>query len=122
MTMTDAIKKGIREEYLYVSGEGEEESVQAKIPETDVSVFHEVVLNPGEQYTIIPETLHWFQAGEEKEITFELGFDDLGFYREDSKYAVESGTFKVYVGQDSYAEISFRKPEKDIPSYKFVFF
>ncbi len=58
--------------YLYVSGEGEKESIQAKIPETDISVFHEVVLNPGEQYTIMPETLHWFQAGEDGAIISEF--------------------------------------------------
>lgn len=26
---------------------------------------HEIVLHPGEQYTIPPDTLHWFQAGDE---------------------------------------------------------
>ena len=50
--------------YLYVSGEGSRDSIGAPIPETDVTVFHEIVLNPGEQYTIMPETLHWFEAGE----------------------------------------------------------
>lgn len=45
-----------------------------------------------------------YKSGEKKEVIFELGFDDLGFYRADSKYAVEPGTFKIYVGQDSYAE------------------
>ena len=49
--------------YLYVTGEGDREKIQGQIPETDVSVFHEVILNPGEQYTIMPETWHWFQAG-----------------------------------------------------------
>ena len=49
--------------YLYVTGEGDREKIQGQIPETDVSVFHEVILNPGEQYTILPETRHWFQAG-----------------------------------------------------------
>ena len=58
--------------YLYVSGEGKKERIQAKIPETDVSVFHEVVLNPGDQYTIMPETLHWFQAGEDGAIISEF--------------------------------------------------
>ena len=38
--------------YLYVSGEGKKEDIKAKLPKTDVSVFHEVILNPGEQYTI----------------------------------------------------------------------
>ena len=50
--------------YLYVSGEGSRGSVSIPFPSTPVTVFHEVVLNPGEQYTIMPETLHWFAAGE----------------------------------------------------------
>lgn len=29
------------------------------------TVWHEIVLTPGEQYTIPPDTLHWFQAGQE---------------------------------------------------------
>ncbi len=51
------------EVYLYVSGEGSRENIKAQIPPSDVSVFHEIVLRPGEQYTIMPETLHWFQGG-----------------------------------------------------------
>ena len=58
--------------YLYVPGEGRKEDIQARIPETDVSVFHEIVLNPGEQYTIMPETWHWFQAGEDGAIISEF--------------------------------------------------
>ena len=27
------------------------------------TVWHEIVLNPGQQYTLAPDTLHWFQAG-----------------------------------------------------------
>ena len=51
------------EVYLYVSGEGERENIKAKIPETKVTVFHEIVLKEGEQYTMYPNTKHWFQAG-----------------------------------------------------------
>jgi len=51
------------EVYLYVAGEKNVDEIKGKIPPTDVTVFHEVVLKPGEQYTIYPETLHWFQAG-----------------------------------------------------------
>ena len=58
--------------YLYVEGEGKREDVKAKIPPTDVTVFHEVILNPGEQYTIMPETWHWFQAGEEGAVISEF--------------------------------------------------
>jgi D-lyxose ketol-isomerase len=32
----------------------------------------EIVLRPGEQYTIPPDTLHWFQAGEEGAIVSEF--------------------------------------------------
>ena len=36
-----------------------------KEDEGRVSVFHEVILKPGDQYTIMPNSLHWFQAGQE---------------------------------------------------------
>ena len=58
--------------YLYVSGEGKKEDISAKLPPTDVTVFHEVVLNAGEQYTLMPETLHWFQAGDEGAVISEF--------------------------------------------------
>lgn len=58
--------------YLYVSGEGCEENIQAQMPATTVTVFHEVVLLPGEQYTIMPGTLHWFQGGPEGAVVSEF--------------------------------------------------
>ena len=58
--------------YLYVSGEGKKEDIKARLPESDVSVFHEVILNAGEQYTIMPETWHWFQAGEDGAVISEF--------------------------------------------------
>ena len=58
--------------YLYVSGEGRREDIHGYIPSTDVTVFHEIVLEPGEQYTIMPETWHWFQAGEEGAVISEF--------------------------------------------------
>jgi D-lyxose ketol-isomerase len=36
------------------------------------TVFHEITLTPGEQFTIPPNTLHWFQAGEEGAIVSEF--------------------------------------------------
>jgi D-lyxose ketol-isomerase len=36
------------------------------------TVFHEIELNPGDQYTIPPNTLHWFQAGNEGAIVSEF--------------------------------------------------
>ncbi len=60
--------------YLYTEGE-QTKNPKAKIPE-DVkkyfTVWHEIVLNPGEQYTLPPNTLHWFQAGEEGAIVSEF--------------------------------------------------
>lgn len=51
------------EVYLYVEGEGNADGIKASVPGSDVTVFHEIILRPGEQYTIMPETLHWFQGG-----------------------------------------------------------
>ena len=58
--------------YLYVPGEGTSGQVLGGLPPTDVTVFHEIVLNEGEQYTIYPDTLHWFRAGEDGAIVSEF--------------------------------------------------
>lgn len=50
--------------FLYVEGEPSA-TIQARIPEGTqayFTVFKEVQLNPGDQFTIPPNTLHWFQA------------------------------------------------------------
>ncbi len=60
------------EVYLYVSGDKNTDEIKGKIPSSDVTVFHEVVLHPGEQYTIYPETLHWFQAGPDGAVVSEF--------------------------------------------------
>jgi D-lyxose ketol-isomerase len=55
------------EVYLYVEGEPAVNPV-AKPPagrEDTYTVWHEIILKPGEQYTLYPETWHWFQAGPE---------------------------------------------------------
>ena len=46
----------------------------------------------------------YIQKGESVEVEFKLGFEELGFYRRDGKFAVEKGEFEVYVGKDCYAE------------------
>ncbi len=60
--------------YLYV--EGEPTAQRACLPpsgsEAYYTAFHEVMLQPGEQYTIPPNTLHWFQAGPEGAIVSEF--------------------------------------------------
>jgi D-lyxose ketol-isomerase len=55
------------EVWLYVEGEPAA-SIRARVPEASrpyYTVFHEIALCPGEQYTIPPDTFHWFQAGPE---------------------------------------------------------
>ncbi len=36
------------------------------------TVFHELELNPGDQYTVPPDTWHWFQAGPEGAVISEF--------------------------------------------------
>jgi D-lyxose ketol-isomerase len=60
--------------HLYVEGPSTAES-SARPPrgsESYYTVFHELVLTPGEQFTIPPDTLHWFQAGAEGAVVSEF--------------------------------------------------
>lgn len=60
--------------FLYLPGEPTP-NPQGRPPagsEEYYTVFHEVVLNPGEQYTLAPQTLHWFQAGDEGAVVSEF--------------------------------------------------
>jgi D-lyxose ketol-isomerase len=60
--------------WLYVEGPAAAQP-RCKPPagsEKFYTVFHEVQLNPGEQYTITPNTLHWFQAGPQGAIISEF--------------------------------------------------
>lgn len=59
------------EVYLYVSGDPAP-SPRAKPPTEFYTVFHEIIMKPGDQYTLPPETLHWFQAGDEGAIVSEF--------------------------------------------------
>ena len=60
--------------WLYVEGE-RSTPLQARAPagdEAHYTVFHEIALAPGDQYTIPPNTKHWFQAGDEGAIVSEF--------------------------------------------------
>jgi D-lyxose ketol-isomerase len=62
------------EVYLYVQGEPTTDP-KCAVPNNSqeyFTVWHEVQLCPGEQYTIYPETRHWFQAGPEGAIVSEF--------------------------------------------------
>jgi D-lyxose ketol-isomerase len=60
--------------WLYVEGEpaAQPKGIVPAGSEDYYTVFHEIELNPGEQYTIPPNTLHWFQAGDEGAIVSEF--------------------------------------------------
>ena len=60
--------------YLYVPGEPTV-SPSCTVPtgqEQYYTVWHEIILRPGDQYTLMPNTLHWFQAGAEGAIVSEF--------------------------------------------------
>jgi D-lyxose ketol-isomerase len=60
--------------YLYVPGP-ETKNPKAIIPdgyEAYLSVWNEIILQPGEQFTIQPNTPHWFQAGDHGAIVSEF--------------------------------------------------
>lgn len=71
--------------YLYVEGEPTPNR-RAQVPagsEAYYTVFHEITLHPGDQYTIEPDTWHWFQAGSEGAIVSEFSTtsrDDLDLF------------------------------------------
>ncbi|MEA4863787.1 MAG: D-lyxose/D-mannose family sugar isomerase [Sphaerochaeta sp.] len=66
--------------FLYVEGE-KTNPIQAKATDGVYTVFHEIELLPGEQYTLAPNTKHWFQAGAEGAVVSE--FSTPSFDEED---------------------------------------
>jgi D-lyxose ketol-isomerase len=59
---------------VYLSTEGEPTAHPAAEPPAEgvFTVWHEIVLHPGDQHTIRPNELHWFQAGDEGAIVSEF--------------------------------------------------
>jgi len=58
-----------------VEGEpGKEETFRCRTGSVHLHVegHDEIVLHPGEQFTILPDTLHWFQAGDEGAVVSEF--------------------------------------------------
>ena len=71
--------------YLYVPGTPTPRP-KARPPagsEAYYTVQHEVCLKPGDQYTLMPDTLHWFQAGSKGAIVSEFSTrstDDADYF------------------------------------------
>jgi len=60
--------------YLYVPGE-KTEKPNCRPPsgrEKYYTVWQEIILNPGDQYTLAPDILHWFQSGDEGAVVSEF--------------------------------------------------
>lgn len=62
---------------LYVPGEKNCDPVH---PEGTFTVFHEIVLRPGEQYTLEKNTKHWFTAGPEGAVVSEFSTSSYDEY------------------------------------------
>lgn len=58
--------------YLYVEGEATPNPKTQPPGGGKYTVFHEVELKPGQQYTIYPDTKHWFKAGSEGAVISEF--------------------------------------------------
>lgn len=60
--------------FLYVEGQPTPEPTctPPKDREQTFTVWHEVALDPGQQFTIQPNTLHWFQAGPDGAVVSEF--------------------------------------------------
>jgi len=73
------------EVYLYVPGEPTEQP-RGRVPEhrkEHFTVWHEIYLRPGEQYTLKEQTRHWFQAGPEGAVVSEFStpsFDEADIF------------------------------------------
>jgi D-lyxose ketol-isomerase len=66
------------EVYLYVPGSPTKNpKAILKKRSQYFTVWHEIVLKPGQQYTIPPDTLHWFQAGDEGAIVSEFSSQSI---------------------------------------------
>lgn len=75
------------EVYVYVPGEptAAPHAAPPRGREPYYTVFHEVPLRPGDQYTLQPNTPHWFQAGDEGAVVSEFSTtsrDELDLFRD----------------------------------------
>jgi D-lyxose ketol-isomerase len=85
------------EVYLYISGP-DSKNIRGKIPDNyrdRFSVFHEIILKPGDQYTLEPNTWHWFQGGEDGAVLSEFSthsYDagDIFYDKEIKRIAVDN--------------------------------
>jgi D-lyxose ketol-isomerase len=82
--------------FLYVDGDATSDHAPRCRPpagrESTYTVWQEIHLSPGEQYTIAPDTLHWFQSGSLGAVVSEFSTrsrDELDVFTDP---AIERGT------------------------------
>lgn len=81
--------------FLYLEGEGSRDAVSTTVPDDRpeaYTVFHELILEPGTQHTIPPDTLHWFKAGDEGAVVTEFSSrsrDDLDVFTDPRVQRIE---------------------------------
>lgn len=65
--------------YLYIPGKNtlNPGAAAPKGTEQYYTVWKEIIMKPGEQYTINPDTFHWFQAGDEGAIISEFSTSSM---------------------------------------------
>jgi D-lyxose ketol-isomerase len=57
--------------FLYVAGK-KAETIKARKINSTTTVYHEIELSEGQQYTLSPNTKHWFQGGAEGAVVSEF--------------------------------------------------
>lgn len=91
--------------YLYVEG-GPTPNPKVRPPrgrERTYTCGHEIVLHPGDQYTLAPNTKHWFQAGDEGAVVSEFSThsrDELDMFTDPEirrETVVEAGPDRPFV-------------------------
>ena len=62
------------EVYLYIEREASKspKAIAPKGREKAYTVWHEIILKPGQQYTLYPNTKHWFQGGPDGAVVSEF--------------------------------------------------
>ncbi len=83
---------------LYVEGPPTP-NPKARVPqgrEHSYTVWHEIELNPGDQYTLSPNTKHWFQAGPDGAVISEFSTRS----RDESDIFTDAAIRRVRVGVD----------------------
>ena len=81
--------------FLYLEGEGSRDALSTTLPDDHsgaYTVFRELILGPGDQHTIPPDTRHWFKAGDKGAVVTEFSSrsrDDLDVFTDQRVQRIE---------------------------------